>query len=153
MAGNTEMVRYRMVEKAPMRTSGNSPTDYQVQGVRIPTGYGKQLIPPLVREELEESTQSSPSKIKHHQKPPSIKGPPGQMEDTEESEGIMDSLYAELLEMKKKYNNLEERVVEGELWRMDIEDKINVVCKGVCRKMKRITEAMERPDLYNPTSP
>jgi hypothetical protein len=75
------------------------------------------------------------------------------MEDSEESREMVDSLRTELLEMKKKYNNLEERVVKGELWWMDIDDKINVIRKGMCGKIKRIMDAMGRPDIYDPPLP
>lgn len=75
------------------------------------------------------------------------------MKDSEESEDTVDSLRAELLDLKNKYNSLEEHVAEGELWQMDVEDKVDVVRKGVCRKIKRITEATGCPHLYNTPSP
>lgn len=75
------------------------------------------------------------------------------MEKFEGSEEPVDNLRAEFVDVKKKYNNLEERVAEGQLWQMDVEDKVNVVRKGVCGKIKCITEAMGCPDLYNPPSP
>ena len=85
--------------------------------------------------------------IRCHREPPSIKGPPKQMEDFEESEETVDSLCTELLELKKKFNNLEERVVEGELCWMDVDDKINVIRKAMCSKIRCITEAIGRPDI------
>lgn len=69
------------------------------------------------------------------------------------SEDTVDGLRAELNQMKKKYYNLEEHVAEGELWQMDIDDKINIIHKGLCGKIMFITEAMARPDIYEPPLP
>ena len=58
-----------------------------------------------------------------------------------------------MLQLKQELNNMEERVAEGELWRMDIDDKINTLRRSLCAKVKRITEAMGRPELYDPPMP
>jgi hypothetical protein len=63
MLDNSSLMRYEKVRaKSPVRTLDNSSAHYQVRGVRTPTGYQKELIPPLVRDELnkEESVHSTP---------------------------------------------------------------------------------------------
>ncbi|RLN35397.1 hypothetical protein C2845_PM03G28910 [Panicum miliaceum] len=80
MEGDTALMRYKEVKaKTPVRTPDNSPARYRIIRVKTPTGYEKQLIPPVERDELntEESVRSTPLKIKRHSKPPTIKGPMG----------------------------------------------------------------------------
>jgi hypothetical protein len=85
--------------------------------------------------------------------PPPIQGPPGTFKDSDDEEDTVESLRVELTMLKNKLNNREEHCAEGELWRMDIDDKISVLRKGLCTKVRRLVEASEHPNLYNPPTP
>ena len=87
-------------------------------------------------------------------KAPPIKGPFGHFEDPsneeEEEEDTVASLREELAALKAKFLNLEERCAEGELWRLEIDVKINIIRKGLSAKVRRLADATGRPDLYDP---
>ena len=144
-----------------------SPPRFVVKGERIPGGgYGKVLVPPLNRNELglANSSQSSPPRrhprVRRHRQPPSIKGLPGDMafsdeEDNEEEEEkppTVESLKEELALAKQEINHLDEKVAEGELARMEWEDKMELLRKALCAKLKRLFKATGHEDLYGPPS-
>jgi hypothetical protein len=104
---------------------------------KTPCGYEKKLIPRLDRDDLEpdESSFSTPNSGMCHRKPPPICGPPGQFEDSDEDsedEDPYEGLCNEIVELKMKNNLLEERIVEAELGRMDMDDKMKILRKAIC---------------------
>jgi hypothetical protein len=48
-----------------------------------------------------------------------------------------------------KKNLLEERIVEAELGRMDIDDKMEILRKALCSKLRRLLKELRRVDLYD----
>jgi hypothetical protein len=87
-----------------------------------------------------------------HRKAPLIRGPPGQFEDSEEDlegEDLYEGLGNEVAELKMKTNLLEERIAEDELWRMDMDDKMEILCKRLCNKFRRLPKELGRSDLYD----
>jgi hypothetical protein len=48
-----------------------------------------------------------------------------------------------------KNNLLEEHIAEAKLWRMDMDDKMEILCKGFCSKFRRVLKKLWRPDLYD----
>jgi hypothetical protein len=127
---------------------------YKIIWRKTPRGYEKQLIPRLYRDDLEpdESIFSTPTSGMRHSKPPQICGPLGQFEDSDEDsedEDPYEGLRNEIAELKMKNNLLEERIAEAELGRMDIDDKIEILCKALCSKFRRLLKELERLDLYD----
>jgi hypothetical protein len=89
--------------------------------------------------------------MRHH-KPPLIHDPLGQFEDSEEDskdEDPYEGLRNEVAELKMKNNLLEEHIAEAKLWRMDMDDKMEILCKGFCSKFRRVLKKLWRPDLYD----
>lgn len=138
----------------PGEKTPDHPIRYKIKGVRTPQGFGKQLIPPLAREEYEheESVHSTPKPVgvRRRHSPPPITGPPGQMEHSAEEEETMASLREELADMKAKCHNLAEQMAELEIWRMETDDKMETLRKALCAKVKRLASECGRPDLYDP---
>jgi hypothetical protein len=48
-----------------------------------------------------------------------------------------------------KNNLLEERIAEAELGWMDMDDKMEMVCKALCGKFRRLLKELGHPDLYD----
>jgi hypothetical protein len=48
-----------------------------------------------------------------------------------------------------KNNLLEERIAEAELGWMEIDDKMETLCKAICSKFRRLLKELGRPDLYD----
>jgi hypothetical protein len=113
---------------------------YKIVGRKTPLGYEKQLVPRLDRDDLEpdESIFSTPTSGMHHRKPPPIRGPPGQFEDSyedSEDEDPYQGLRNEIAELKMKNNLLEECIAEAELGRMDMDDKMEILRNAILRTM------------------
>jgi hypothetical protein len=86
-----------------------------------------------------------------HLKPPPIHGPPDQFEDSDEDsedEDPYENLRIEIAELKMKNNLLEERIAKAELRRMDMDDKMEILRKALCRKFRHLLKELGRPDLY-----
>jgi hypothetical protein len=127
---------------------------YKIIGRKTPCRYEKQLIPRLYRDDLEpdESIFSTPASGMHHRKPLPICGPPGQFEDPDEDsedEDPYEDLRNQIAKLKMKNNLLEERVTEAELGQMEIDDKMEILRKAICRKFKRLLSELGHPDLYD----
>ena len=73
--------------------------------------------------------------------------------DVEKEELTLEELHAQLCALKVENLTLGERVVEQELWRFDIEDKMDVLHKGLTSKLKRLFEAMGNEHLYEAPLP
>jgi hypothetical protein len=50
--------------------------------------------------------------------------------------------------LKLKLNNMDERVVESEIERMDLDDMVDTLRKAMCSKIKRLAKATGNEDLY-----
>ena len=90
-----------------------------------------------------------------HSNPLPICRPPGHIEhcDDEKKELTLEDLYAQLNALKEENLTLGERVAEQELWCFDIEDKMDVLRKGLTSKLKRLFEATGNEHLYEAPLP
>ena len=108
---------------------------------------------------IDESIDSTPPRrtVKKTIKPPPIRDPARHFEDSnKEEEGkeeTIESLKAELAAMNKKFIMLEERCAEGELWKWEINDKIEILRKGLSSKFRRLANATGHLDIYDPPMP
>jgi uncharacterized coiled-coil DUF342 family protein len=85
--------------------------------------------------------------------PPSIRGPPeiwaytdNSDEEKEESNEIKE-LREQLAGLKLRLNNMDERVAKSKIERMDLDDKVDTLCKAVCSKIKHLAKVIGNEDL------
>ena len=137
-------------------TASPSPPRYRVTGAKV--GRGKVFTPPLDRSDVD----SPPYTVRCHIKPPPIRGPPEihaytdmEDEDDEEEEDPSDiaSLRAQLAALRLRLNNMDERVAETEIDRMELDDRVDTLRKAVCSKIKRLAKATGNEDLYRSPKP
>ena len=95
-----------------------------------------------------------------HIKQPPIRGPPEihaytdtkdeDEDDEEEEEEPTDIavLRAQLASLQLHLNNMDERVAETEIDRMELGDRVDTLRKAVCSKIKRLAKATGNEDLY-----
>jgi hypothetical protein len=119
-------------------------------------GHGKELRPPLDREERE-SIDSNPGLVRRFRSPPPIRGPPEvhaytDSDDEKEKDDIA-ALREQLAALKLWLNNMDERVVEFEIDGMDLDDKVDTLRKAICSKIKRLAKATENEELYRAPDP
>ena len=107
---------------------------------------GKVLSLPLDRSGVD----SPPDTMRRHIKPPPIRGPPeihaytdtedeDEDEDEEEEEPTdIATLRAQLASLQLRLNNMDERVAEIEIDRMELGDRVDTLRKAVCSKIKRL---------------
>ena len=116
------------------------------------------LTPPLDRSGVD----SPPDTVRHHIKPPPIRGPPEihaytdtEEEDEKEEEEPTDvaSLRAQLAALRLRLNSMDERVAESEIGRMELGDRVDTLRKEVCSKIKRLAKATGNEDLYRSPDP
>ena len=98
------------------------------------------LTPPLDRSGVD----SPPDTVRRHIKPPPIRGPPeihaytdteDEDEDEEDEEPTdVASLCAQLFALWLCLNNMDERVAESEIDRMELGDRADTLRKAVCSK-------------------
>ena len=123
-------------------------------------GWGKVLTPPLDRS----GVISPPDTVRHHIKPPPIRGPPeihaytdteDEDEDDKEEEEPTDitSLRAQLVALRLRLNNMDERVAETEIDRMELGDRVDTLRKAICSKIKCLAKATGNEDLYRSPDP
>ena len=132
-----------------------SPPCYRVTGAKVERG--KVLIPPLDCS----SVVSLPDTVRHHIKPPPIRGPPEihaytdmENEDDEEEEPTdIASLRAQLAALRLCLNNTNECVAESEIDQMEFGDQVDTLRKAVCSKIKRLAKATGNEDLYRSPEP
>jgi hypothetical protein len=110
---------------------------------------------------------SPPDTVRRHIKLPPIHGPPeihaytdtededDEEEEEEEEEEPTDvaSLRAQLAALRLCLNNMDERVAESEIDRMELGDWIDTLRKAVCSKIKRLAKATGNEDLYRSPDP
>ena len=116
-------------------------------------GREKVLTPPLDRS----GVISPPDTVRHHIKPPPIRGPPeihaytdteDEDEDDEEEPIDIATLHAQLVSLQLLLNNMDERVTEIEIDRIELGDRVDTLHKAVCSKIKRLVKVTGNEDLY-----
>ena len=63
------------------------------------------------------------------------------------------SLHEQLAALRLRLNNMDERVAETEIDRMELGDKVDTLRKAVCSKIKRLVKATENEHLYRSLDP
>jgi predicted RNase H-like nuclease (RuvC/YqgF family) len=69
-------------------------------------------------------------------------------EEEEEEGDEIKELREQLTTLKLRMNNMDERVAESEIERMDLDDKVDTLRKAVCSKIKRLAKVTGNEDLY-----
>ena len=69
-------------------------------------------------------------------------------DEKEPVELTLEGLQAQLNALKEENLTLGERVVEQELWRFDIKDKMEILHKGCTSKIRHLAEATRNEHLY-----
>ena len=69
-------------------------------------------------------------------------------EDEEEEPTDIASLHAQLAALWLHLNNMDERVAESEIDRMELGDRVDTLRKAVCSKIKRLAKATGKEHLY-----
>jgi hypothetical protein len=128
-----------------------------VRGQKV--GIGKVLSPPLDRGKRE-YIDSNPGSVWHTRSPPLICDPleiwayTDSDEEEEEEEGPeIKELREQLTTLKLKINNMDKRVEESEIERMDLDDKVDTLRKAMYSKIKRLAKATRNEDLYRAPDP
>ena len=125
--------------------------------IRWMVGRGRELRPPLDREERE-SIDYNPRSVRWFRSPPPIRGPPEvyaytDSDDDEEEKSDIAALREQLAALKLRLNNMDERVAESEIDRMDLDDKVDKLRKAVCSKIKRLAKVTRNEELYRAPDP
>jgi predicted RNase H-like nuclease (RuvC/YqgF family) len=118
------------------------------------------LTPPLDRS----GVVSPLDTVRRHIKPPPIHGPPkiqaytdteDEDEDDEEEEEPTDiaALRAQLASLRLRLNNMDERVADTEIDRMELGDRVDTLRKVVCSMIKHLAKATGNEDLYRSPDP
>ena len=145
-----------VMPKSPEYSSASpSPPHVCVVGRKV--GRRKELRLPLDREERE-SIDSNPGSVRQFRSAPPIRGPPEvyaytDSDDEEEEESDIATLREQLAALKLRLNNMDERVAESEIDRMDLDDKVDTLCKAICSKIKRLAKATRNEELYRAPDP
>ena len=130
-----------------------SPPHHRVSGAKV--GRGKVLTPPLDRTGMD----LPPSSVRRHIRPPSICGPievhayTDSNDDEEEEPNDVTSLREQLAALRLRLNNMDERVAETEIDRMELGDRVDTLRKAVCSKINRLAKATGNEDLYRSPDP
>ena len=107
--------------------------------------------------EERESIDSNPRSVRWFRSPPPIRGPPEVHactdSDEEEEKDDITALHELLAALKLRLNNMDERVAESEIDRMDLDDKVDTLRKAVCSKIKRLAKATGNEELYRALDP
>ena len=74
-------------------------------------------------------------------------------EDEEEEPTDVASLHAQLAALRLRLNNMDERVAESEIDRMELGDRVDTLRKAVCSKIKRLAKVTGNEDLYRSPDP
>ena len=69
-------------------------------------------------------------------------------EKEEEEKDDITTLCEQIAALKLRLRNMDERVAESEIDRMDLEDKMDTLCKAVCSKIKCLAKATGNEELY-----
>ena len=120
-------------------------------------GRGKVLTPPLDRTGMD----LSPGSVSRHIPPPPIRGPAkvhaytdfDDDEEEEEEPSDIASLGEQLATLRLRLNNMDERVAETEIDRMELGGRVDTLRKALCSKIKRLAKATGNEDLYRSQDP
>ena len=74
-------------------------------------------------------------------------------DDEEEERSDIAALREQLAALELRLNNMDERVAESEIDRMDLDDKVDTLCKAICSKIKRLAKATRNEELYRAPDP
>jgi len=74
-------------------------------------------------------------------------------DDKKEEPTNVTSLREQLAALRLCLNNMDERVAETEIDRMELGDKVDTLRKAVCSKIKRLAKATGNKDLYRSPEP
>ena len=90
--------------------------------------------------------------MRRFRSPPPIQGPPEvyaytDSDDEEEERSDIAALREQLAALKLRLNNMDERVAEFDIDRMDLDDKVDTLRKAVCSKIKCLAKATENEEL------
>jgi len=118
---------------------------------------GEELRPPLDRGERE-SIDSYSGSVRCFRLPPPICGPPEihsytDSDGKEEEKDDIAALREQLAALKLRLNNMDERVAESEIDRMDLDDKMDMLHKAICSKIKHLAKATGNEELYQAPDP
>ena len=102
---------------------------------------GEVLTPPLDRTGMD----LPPSSVHRHIRPPPICGPIAvhaynDEEEEEEEPNDVASLCEQLATLRLRLNNMDERVAETEINRMELGDRVDTLRKAVYSKIKRLAK-------------
>ena len=108
--------------------------------------------------EERESVDSNPGSVRRFRSPPPIRGPPEvyaytDSDDKEEERSDIAALREQLAAFKLQLNNMDERVAESKIDRMDLDDKVDTLHKAVYSKIKRLAKATGNEELYRARDP
>ena len=119
-------------------------------------GRGKVLTPPLDHTGMD----LLPSSVRRHIRPPPIRGPievhaytDSDDDEEEEEPNNIASLREQLAALRLRLNNMDERVAETEIDRMELGDRVDTLRKAVCSKIKCLAKATGNEDLYRSPDP
>ena len=99
--------------------------------------------------------------VRRHIRPPPIRGPievhaytdSDYDEEEEEEPNDVASLREQLAALRLCLNNMDERVAETEIDRMELGDRVDTLRKAVYSKIKRLAKATGNEDLYRSPDP
>ena len=74
-------------------------------------------------------------------------------DNEEEEKSNIAALCEQLSTLKLWLNNMDERVAESEINRMDLDDKVDTLRKAVCSKIKHLAKATGNEELYRAPDP
>ena len=74
-------------------------------------------------------------------------------ENEEEEKDDTAALREQLAALKLRLNNMDERVAESEIDRMDLDDKVDTLRKAVYSKIKCLAKATGNEELYRAPDP
>jgi uncharacterized coiled-coil DUF342 family protein len=93
--------------------------------------------------------------VRRTRSPPPIRGPSeiwaytdSDEEEEEEENADIKELREQLAMLKLNLNNMDERVEESKIKRMDLDDNVDTLRKAVCSKIKCLAKAIGNEDLY-----
>jgi hypothetical protein len=156
--GTARRIRYTQEPALAVASPPASPLPYLIKGQRTATGYGKVLVPnpDYKGKGLAESCSSAPDRVQRRRPPTTIRGPPGEMEFSDEDEEeeekprVRDELVAAL---RQKITALEEQLAELHLAVYDQKDEFTTLRKATTSKLKRFAKALGDPELYDAPHP
>ena len=108
--------------------------------------------------EERESIDSNPGSVRRFRSPPPIRGPPEvyaytDSDEEEEERSDIAALREQLAALKLRLNNKDERVAESNIDQMDLDDKVDMLRKAICSKIKRLAKATGNEELYRAPDP